>query len=302
MFSLLLVFSLCIPQRLMVAGPANAQESPTQEAQENQSERTIQFVILEVECVDRTTDVWWGKDEIALGGVAASKLGVDRIAYRDLGEFDSGTIKDYDWVFAEIPIDDANDYTGVHISLVEMDSGGKEEFLATLTEEIYQVTRDKMLEDFRERVEELEEEGNGIVQASSADLFRLFGWLLGQALEFAVSEATDYVVGSIWDWLVGLFNDDPFVVQFVEAPVTELFALSAASNQTPFQNEQLIFEEHDGIYHITYTWRITDDNVQASSYSAYEPTYSFDPEIRLMRGIWLEAFGDKTYVPFFAAE
>ncbi len=266
-----------------------------------QPQTWAQFVITKIECLEQTNDgIGAPGDEIAMGGTATNKDGIDKIPYQDLGSFTTDTKKSYNWIFTEIPLTETSDYARVSLSLVEMDFGGKEEHLEALAQNEYELVRNRMILEFLARLDELTAGTTDGSAVSSQTTTVSFGAILGAALTIAAEEAAATILGELWDYLLGLLSDDAFQPQFVAAPTAQLFAQvqSGSSTRQPLA-EQLIFEEFGGKYRITYEWRQVEKTEAASRKADYEPYLSLTTEVAELRKLYEQTVNQpyKLYLP-----
>lgn len=267
---------------ILAIGVIPANSAPASQA--DQSE-WVQFRILEVECIEQTTD-WIPGDEISLGGTSASKHGVDKISYRALGDFRSGTTVEYDdWVFTTIPIEEITDYARVQFSLIEMDNGGRNRHLEELVQAEYELTRDALVLHFLKRLAEGATAASVMNQGSASNI--TFGVLLAESLKIGGAVAFTIILDELWDTLTGLLKDDAFTPKYVEAPIESL------SNGTdPDElSGSVVFREHGGEYRITYSWERVENSVRASQASDYQPYLSFSDIVDELQERWDEIVG-----------
>ncbi|MEM7134313.1 MAG: hypothetical protein AAF702_49035 [Chloroflexota bacterium] len=243
----------------------------------------VQFVILEVACIDET-DPEFGSDHISLGGIFTSKFGVDKIPNEDLGLFEEGESISYtDWIFAELPITDIADYARISLFLVEIDGGGRDSALTTIAQNEADLTRDNMLAEALRLIEEPSDE-QSISAANAHTQNSAFAPFLSSALRVGARVSIITILGSLWDSIVGIWEDDAFTLQYIDIPV-------------PQQNEsgRVIFEEHGGEYAIEYEWRwVEKANAAAIDVSnaptiEYTPDYSFSDTVELISQLWTAA-------------
>lgn len=233
----------------------------------------LQFSILEIKCLDETSNEvpeWVGEDDMALGGTVASKFGVDKINYRNAGDYNDKTTRQFtDWVFAEIPFDPATDHARVLLSLVERDpGGGKEEHLEKLVNHEFTLTKQQVITDFLTLLDEAS--GASGRQQSDAAFFPGFEALLGLALETAVDIAVTHLINHLWQILIASFDDDIFTAQAVDSPDFTDPAIATSGTSTG----QVRFDGHRGAYQVTYQWKLITKTGETQPIPLYQPYLS----------------------------
>jgi hypothetical protein len=253
----------------------------------------LQFSILEIKCLDETSNEvpeWVGEDDMALGGTVASKFGVDKINYRNAGDYNDGTTRQFtDWVFAEIPFDPATDHARILLSLVERDpGGGKEEHLEKLVNNEFTLTKQQVITDFLTLLNEAS--GTSGRQQSDTAFFPGFEALLGLALETAVEVAVTHLLNHLWQILIASFDDDIFTAQAVDSPDFTDPAIVASSVITG----QVRFDGYRGAYQVTYQWQLVTKTDAAQPVAAYQPYLSLADVIAELQKVYEAAIPRRT--------
>lgn len=262
---------------------------PTAQAVDAQ-QTWLQFSILEVKCLDETEPEWFGDDEIALGGTAASKYGVDKITYRNLGDYEDGTTRQYtDWIFTEIPFTADTDQARVLLSLVELDpGGGKEAHLEELVNTEYALAKQQVITDF---LTLLTVPDPAVGRAGMEDTFIPgFELLLGLAIQTAVETVVTHIINNLWQDLISRFDDDFFTPKAIAAP--DFTDPSRAAN--PAITGQVRFEDHGGTYQVTYQWQLVTKTAPEGQTTGYQPYLSLAAVVTELQKAYNTAIAGRT--------
>ena len=207
----------------------------------------LQFRVRRVACAAVTDGI--GNDEIAMGGVAVDTNGVSsqvaqfRVGGNDF-EFDQGTVKNFapPLVFHQFDLQNVNGWPRTYLvyeMLAEIDSGGFTEVLKQLLEWVK-----KALSDF------LSKAAGKMVGASAG---AILGELAGPA-GAAIGAVIGFIVGSLFDWIISLFDDDPFDPIPIQITLPSVHHKWSGSTTSP---TQLYFcEAFGGHYDMWFDWQL----------------------------------------------
>ena len=202
----------------------------------------LELRLHKVRCVDETGG-WFGErsgnDEIDLGGTAVDETGDTHVItkFRVGSDFNDGKEVVYSppQQFTLFNLTEGAQYPKsyfVTLVLAEADMGGLSEFL------------NKLLEKVREKV--------------TAALIAAFGGMIGASggpVGFIIGVAVGYVVGEVFKLFKSVWADEIFQPVTVGVNITSLNAQWPGS-RTDSPEGVATFVGHDGIYEVTYDWRM----------------------------------------------
>lgn len=212
--------------------------------------KSLQFRLHKVKCVDETNPEWPGDDEIAMGGTAVPPQGnptkIAEFMVRD--DFDDGESKTYSppKVLKTFALDGTSypaDFLLV-LALAEKDNGGLSDFLQDLWEAI-------------------KDDVAAIIAAVSAAAGLAIGGAIGGAVGTAIGgplgtiigAAAGAILGALISWIINAIKDDIFVPQSAAVHLPNASATFAGGALTSPQFT-LNFSDHGGLYRVYYSWQL----------------------------------------------
>ncbi|MGF1524182.1 MAG: hypothetical protein ACFBSF_17825 [Leptolyngbyaceae cyanobacterium] len=210
--------------------------------------KNLQLRIHRVKCIDETNPEWWGSDEIDMGGVATSlnNSSTAKIApFRVSKSFDDGEEFIYNppRVFCNFDLQKISGWPKnflVTMALTEVDSGGFNSFL----DKLVQMVRDKVVKMVVEKVAALTGAAIGsVIGALGGPIGALIGALVG------------WVIGELFDFIIGLFKDDPFPVWTVNLGLPSIWYRWSGKSDSP--EYSFWTEDHGGKYQVWFDWALT---------------------------------------------
>jgi hypothetical protein len=166
----------------------------------------LKLNLVKIKCVDETNPEWFGRDEIASGGVAINDKGVEtKINEFFVGSFNDGGSKTYNpaKILKSFPLDSINPSSFmVLVALAEKDNGG----FSTFLEKLYQAVKAELTAIII-----------GLGAAAGAAIGAAIGGTIGTTVAGPVGTVIGIVagliLGAIVAWLVDAFRDDIFEPQ-----------------------------------------------------------------------------------------
>lgn len=209
--------------------------------------KKLRLRIHKVKCLDETNPEWPGGDEINLGGVACSlnNGAATKIpAYRVSSDFDDGEQVTYNPP-REFHTFNLQDIPGwpkhftMTFALAEVDSGGFNDFLRDLLKQI----RDKVISYIKGKAAAL-------TGAALGAYIGLAAGIVGSIVGLVVG----WLLGELFDWLIGLFNDDIFPTWSAALALPSVWHKWGAYTDSP----QYSFwtRAHGGKYEVHFDWML----------------------------------------------
>lgn len=235
---------------LDIWGPSLTDDQVAEETQLEANTRSTKLGlrITRVKCVDETNPEWWGKDEIAMGGLSVDENGdTKKINRQFVGKFNDGDQRTYNPInkLHWFSLLESHNHSGakwpkrynIALTLAEEDSGGFQSFL----ERVWRSLRDKVK--------------NAISGAIKGVLSQYLGTVIAGAIGAAVAWAVDTLVG----WLIRLFGDDIFRAANLHCTVPHpnaRFSRSNGNGGSRSAPRRAHFSGHGGRYFVEYYWEL----------------------------------------------
>jgi hypothetical protein len=206
----------------------------------SQAAHVLKLMLKKVKCLDETDPEWWGKDEIAVGGVAVDDKQVEtKITPFSAGSFNDGDSKSYnpDKVLKSFTLDATNPSTFfAFLTLAEKDGGGFADFIQELYEAIKAETQ--LI---------LTALGAAAGAAIGAAIGGSIGTTIAGPLGTVIGIAAGVILGALVGWIVELLKDDIFDPQIT--------AITINRNE-PFTGpvQKLTYRDFGGSYYIQVYW------------------------------------------------
>jgi hypothetical protein len=214
--------------------------------------KTLQFRIHSVRCIDETGGKYaekFGNDEMFLGGHSILHDGntTQIPPFSVYPHFDDGDVKVFNPPRVFHSFDLSGSFPrefGVGMTLIEKDSGGKEEAVRKIADKVEAEVKKRLPAAREARLSE-----SARMAAGNAD-----AGALGTVLLYAIRLAAPHIIDYVKKQIMAAVNDDVFQPQ--HATVTLSSVNHSWSGSPTSAQKKVQFRDHEGVYELTYDWHL----------------------------------------------